>query len=198
MLPNPLIHIRHGETDWNLARRLQGSQDIPLNDTGRAQAAGNGIRLKTLLADLGWPAESIDWVASPMQRARETTEIIRTALGLDPTAYRIEEGLREISFGRLEGLTYEEVAEAYPEAYVRLRQDKWTFQPPGGENYVILADRVAAALASAGHPCIVIAHGGVFRALLSLLRGYHDADIADFNVPQDRFFLSRDGDEDWI
>jgi probable phosphoglycerate mutase len=148
MFPDLLIHIRHGETDWNAARRLQGSRDIPLNDTGRAQAARNGQRLQQLLADLGHDPDAMDWVSSPMGRTRETMEIVRRAAGLDPSGYRIEEGLRELSFGRLEGLTYEEMEIQEPALYLRLKQDKWTFEPPGGESYVALAERVAAAIAT--------------------------------------------------
>lgn len=198
MFPNPLIHIRHGETDWNAARRLQGSRDIPLNDTGRAQAARNGRRLKDLLTELGHDPQQMDWVCSPMGRTRETMEIVRRAAGLDPAGYRIEEGLRELSFGTFEGLTYEEMEIREPAQYMRLRQDKWTFQPPGGESYVTLSERVGAAVATMRGPGIIVAHGGVFRALLSLLRGYHDQELSEFLVPQDRFFLSRGTQEDWV
>jgi probable phosphoglycerate mutase len=193
-----LIHIRHGETDWNLARRLQGSRDIPLNDTGRAQAARNGRALKQLLIDLGRSADEMDWVCSPMGRTRETMEIVRREAGLDPAGYRIEEGLREISFGELEGLTYEEMEIQSPADFLRLRQDKWTFQPPGGESYVTLTARVEAALATLSGPGVVVAHGGVFRAVLSLIRGYHDQELAEMFVPQDRFFLSRGTQERWV
>jgi probable phosphoglycerate mutase len=198
MAPDPIIHIRHGETAWNLARRLQGSKDIPLNETGRAQAARNGRRLKELLVELERDPADMDWVASPMHRARETMEIIRREVGIDPGGYRIEDGLREISFGQLEGFTYEEMEIKEPALYMRLREDKWTFVPPDGENYVTLTERVAGVLATIKGPGIIVAHGGIFRALLSILRGYHDQDIAEMLVPQDRFFLGRGGREDWV
>ncbi len=198
MTVDPIIHIRHGETDWNFARRLQGSKDIPLNDTGRAQAARNGRRLKELLVELGRTPDAMEWVASPMHRARETMEIIRREVGVDPAGYRIDQGLREISFGELEGFTYEEMEIREPALYLRLRQDKWTFVPPGGENYVTLAERVSAVLATITGPAIIVAHGGVCRALLSILRGHHDQELAEMLIPQDRFLLGRAGKEDWI
>jgi probable phosphoglycerate mutase len=198
MFPDPIIHIRHGETDWNLARRLQGSQDIPLNETGRAQAMRNGRRLKDLLVELGRTPDEMEWVASPMHRARETMEIIRREVGIDPMGYRLDEDLREISFGDLEGFTYEEMEVQEPALYMRLRQDKWTFLPPGGENYVTLAERVAKVIDTLKGPSIIVAHGGVFRALLSLLRGYHDQEMAEMLIPQDSFFLGRGGREDWV
>lgn len=198
MIPDPFIHIRHGETDWNLARRLQGWRDIPLNDTGRAQAEANGERLKAFLADFGRSPDDFHWVASPLQRARETMEIIRRAVGLDPTAYRVDDRLREISYGVLEGKTHEEIEAEAPDLYYRLRHEKWTFQPPEGESYVQLAARVEAALSEIADPGIVVAHGGVFRALKSLLDGGSNTSIVDFVVPQDRFFLVRDGVERWV
>ncbi len=198
MTPDPLIHIRHGETDWNLARRLQGQQDIPLNETGRGQAGRNGRRLKELLVELDRDPLSLDWVASPMARTRETMEIIRREVGIDPSGYRIEADLREISFGELEGLTYEDVAELHPHFYQHILTDKWTFEPPGGESYIQVANRVAPVLARITQPCIIVAHGGVFRAVLSLLRGYHDQDIAEMLVPQDQFFMHLAGQEHWV
>ena len=75
-----LYLIRHGETDWNKAQRYQGQRDIPLNDTGRAQAARNGAVLRRYLPDI----ETYDFVSSPLSRAIETMELLRGAMGLDP------------------------------------------------------------------------------------------------------------------
>jgi probable phosphoglycerate mutase len=198
MIPDPFIHIRHGETDWNLARRLQGWRDIPLNDTGRAQALANGARLKGLFETLGRSPDDFSWVASPLQRARETMEIIRRAVGLEPSNYRVDDRLREISYGVLEGKTHEEIEAEAPDLYYRLRHEKWAFQPSEGESYAQLAARVEAALSEMTDPGIVVAHGGVFRALKSLLDGGPKNGIVDFVVPQDRFFLVRDGVEQWV
>ena len=74
-----LYFVRHGETDWNLAQRYQGQRDIPLNATGRAQAARNGRALAQML---GHRAAALDYVASPLGRARETMEIMRREMGL--------------------------------------------------------------------------------------------------------------------
>ncbi|MEO1066982.1 MAG: histidine phosphatase family protein, partial [Pseudomonadota bacterium] len=87
----PLIYfIRHGQTDWNAEARFQGQQDIPLNDLGRDQARRNG----TTLRDLIDPAD-FDFVASPLSRTRDTMEIVRRAMGLDPMTYAMDERLRE-------------------------------------------------------------------------------------------------------
>ena len=98
-MPRPgvtLYFVRHGETDWNRAQRYQGQKDIPLNALGREQAMGNG---RTLAAALGAQAATIDYVTSPLQRARETMELMRAELGLSPQGYRTDDRLREIHYG---------------------------------------------------------------------------------------------------
>ena len=86
MLPT-LIFVRHGETNWNVEGRLQGQRDIPLNDKGRGQAKRNG---ETILSRVPGIA-AYDFVASPLIRSRETMEIARLAMGLDPSAYRLDD-----------------------------------------------------------------------------------------------------------
>ena len=103
-----LYYVRHGLTDWNAAGRLQGHLDIPLNQTGREQAAHCAKILSDLLAREGRIAAELDYVSSPLSRARETMEIMRATLGVAPTAYALEPRLTEIAF-EWEGLTYDEV-----------------------------------------------------------------------------------------
>ena len=76
-----LYLIRHGETDWNAERLLQGRRDIPLNSLGKLQAAESGLCLKWLLL----PSACVDFIASPLARTRETMEIVRQQLGLGGT-----------------------------------------------------------------------------------------------------------------
>ena len=85
-----LYYVRHGLTDWNIAGRLQGHRDIPLNQTGRAQAVHCGEILRDLLARGGRSVSHCDYVASPLSRARETMEIMRATLRIAPTDYEIE------------------------------------------------------------------------------------------------------------
>ena len=143
-----IYHIRHGQTDWNAAGRLQGTQDIALNARGRAQADGNGRTLRAHFEAIGRDPASLAWLASPLGRTRETMERVRAGIGLDPTAYTIVPDLREVSFGRFEGLTYAEIERHHPAAWVELSRDKWHFLPPDGESYVMLAARVAAFVAA--------------------------------------------------
>jgi broad specificity phosphatase PhoE len=164
-----LYYVRHGLTDWNTAGRLQGHHDIPLNQTGRAQAVHCGQILRDLFARAGRPAASFDYVASPLSRARETMDIMRAALGIAPAGYGIEPRLTEISFGEWEGLTYDEVMQRDPDVVARREADKWEFLPPGGENYRQVARRVGAWYATLARDTVVCAHGGTGRALLAVL-----------------------------
>lgn len=101
-----LLLVRHGETDWNAARRIQGSTDIPLNDTGRAQARETAA---SLLARFAGFAPLV--VSSDLSRARETAEIIAAALGTEVT--RAYPQLRERAYGVAEGLSIEEYHERF-------------------------------------------------------------------------------------
>ena len=95
-----LYYIRHGLTDWNAAGRLQGRLDVPLNQTGRAEATHCGEILRDLFARDELPAADHDCVSSPLTRARETMEVMRAALGLLPAGYRVDDRLAEmIAFG---------------------------------------------------------------------------------------------------
>ena len=154
--------VRHGETDWNRARRIQGSTDIPLNDTGRDQAARSG----RLLARQPW-----DGIASsPLSRAFETGEIIATAVGINRTEIEVLDDLVERRYGEAEGLDDRELLRLFPGAT----------PVPGRERRQDVAARVIPALValaeryeldrSPGSPdarLIVTTHGGVIRSVLN-------------------------------
>jgi probable phosphoglycerate mutase len=139
--------VRHGETDWNAAGRLQGWTDVPLNATGRAQAE----RLKRLLA-----ASEFDGVwSSDLGRAIETARI---AIG-EPT---VDRRLRELDFGDLEGAVWSEL-----DSQTRAGLEEFeSFRFPGGESVVAFSKRVFEffdELDSGRH--VIFAHGGVIRTV---------------------------------
>ena len=158
-----LYYIRHGETDWNTQARLQGQRDIPINAKGRAQARVCGAILRDLLAREN---AEFDFVSSPLGRARETMEIVRATLALDPQAYRIDERLKEISFGEWEGFTLEELRVASAEAVIARESDKWAFTPPGAESYATMSVRVREWYDSLAQNTVAVAHGGTLRGLI--------------------------------
>src|SRR5690242_2840143 len=107
----PLVYIaRHGQTEWNAEHRLQGQADTDINTLGRKQAAFNGRRLAELIGK----GPDFDFVASPMRRTRETMQLMREAMGLDPLAYRTDPRLVEISFGDWQGFTFAELEARFP------------------------------------------------------------------------------------
>jgi broad specificity phosphatase PhoE len=161
-----LYFVRHGETDWNAERRLQGRRDIPLNETGRRQSARCAAILGNLLG--GTRQNDFAFIASPLSRARQTMEIIRTGLALTPHDYAVDHRLAEMSFGRWEGLNYREIKAAYWNVLAERDHDKWNFRPPEGETYAELLLRVRQWHDAVARPAIIVAHGGVGRALMVL------------------------------
>ena len=123
--------------------------------------------------------------------------LIRREIGVAPDDYRVDPLLTEISFGSLEGYTYEEMADIDPAGYHVLRTDKWHFLPPGGESYVMLTERVRRSLANLGGDTLIVSHGGVFRALLGLIDDRADQDLAEMLVPQDQIFIVAEGRQRW-
>jgi broad specificity phosphatase PhoE len=169
-MSRPVIYFaRHGETDWNAERRLQGQHDVPLNSLGRVQAAQCGTILRGLFARDGITAASLDYVSSPLGRARETMELMRNGLGLPPSDYRIDPRLLEMSFGRWEGHTFAELKDREAEGLAAREKDKWSFVMPEGESYEQLVVRVRDWYESVDRDTVVAAHGGVCRALIAHL-----------------------------
>lgn len=155
-----LVFVRHGETDWNRGGRIQGTTDIPLNGTGRMQAADAADALR---AQLDGP---VAIVSSDLSRARETADIIAARLGLpSPTAYP---HLRERAYGEAEGLTADEITERWGRAHAA--------DIPGAESAPALRRRalhavrrvvrdVRRASAPGSATVIVVSHGAVIREL---------------------------------
>jgi broad specificity phosphatase PhoE len=193
-----LYFIRHGETDWNRAQRYQGQQDIPLNATGRSQARRNGRVLGEMLAKVpGHGAASLDYVASPLLRARETMEILRRELALGPDTYRIDGRLAEIRYGHWEGQLWPELPHIDPDGYAARQADPWGWQPVGGESYRMLSDRVGLWLGEVQRDAVVVSHGGVSRVLRGLILQLGGADIFRLEVPQEKVLVVTAGAVHW-
>ncbi|WP_117190741.1 histidine phosphatase family protein [Rhizobium terrae] len=187
--------IRHGQTDWNAEGRLQGQKDIPLNALGRSQATRNGERLRDMIGT----SEDFTFIASPLSRTRETMERLRSAMGLDPLAYRTDERLVELSFGDWEGHTLEEISRLSPDRLAARALEKWSFIPPGeaAESYEILCWRIGAWLQSLQGPTVCISHGGVIRSLFRLIGNIEEEEAAAAPTPQDRI-LKIDTDRSYM
>lgn len=153
------LFIRHGETDWNRQQRFQGQIDVPLNATGLAQAQ----RLRQRLA--AEPADVL--VCSDLLRTRQTAAPLAEAWGLDPL---LEPGVREQSFGVLEGLDVPTIQSRHPGLWADWLVHRADFALPGGESIRQFHTRVlqavqALARAHAGRSVAVVTHGGVLDML---------------------------------
>lgn len=193
----PLIYfVRHGQTDWNAEFRLQGQADTDLNELGRGQAAQNGRTLARLLPD----PQAFDFVASPMRRTRETMELLRGAIGLDPKAYRTDARLIEVNFGDWQGYTYAELEQSDPGAAERRAVAKWQFVPPGtgAESYQMLMERIRPWFESVSGPTVCVTHGGVLRAIFRLVGRKPDGAAAVLAIPHDRILRLQAGELSWV
>jgi broad specificity phosphatase PhoE len=155
---------RHGQTAYNLERRFQGQLPVPLDDTGRAQAA----ELAERAAEHGFASL---W-SSPLLRARETTEIVAGRIGLEP---REDERLMETDAGDWTDLLFSDVQAKAPAEFAAFVAGDANFAFPGGESFAHQERRVAAALEDVERgelPALVICHGMVIRAALSGRAGH--------------------------
>lgn len=164
-----LVLVRHAEADEAMRGRCYGSLDVPLSAAGVRQAAGLGDALR----DLDLAAV----YASPLRRALDTAHVIAAAQGLRPVA---RADLRELSFGELEGMAYDDIAARHPETYRLWMEEPAAARFPGGETLAELRERVLPALAAicgdhAGEAVAVVAHGGVVRVALADVLGTPEA-----------------------
>jgi len=193
MSPPTVYFIRHGQTAWNAAGRFQGSKDIPLNDLGRAQAAQAGDILGELIARDGRAIDSLAFIASPLERARHTMELVRSRLDLPPQAFALDDRLREIGYGEWEGSTLPEMRASHPELFAQRERDKWSVSPPGGESYVEVTLRMRAWYGSLSGDTVAVAHGGTARALMVALEVATPAAAADLFIEQGAVYVFSDG-----
>jgi broad specificity phosphatase PhoE len=185
-----LYLVRHGATQLTAENRFSGAVGVDLSDEGRTQVARLAERLT---------GEAIAAVyASPLSRALETAQILGRQRGLTPST---DDELREISHGRWEGLSRQEVEERYPEEYAAWEADPFTFAPVGGESGIAVLARALPVIrrivsTHPGRTTVVVSHKATLRLLLSSLlgidpRGYRDRldqspaclNVVDFKDP---------------
>jgi probable phosphoglycerate mutase len=188
-----IYYIRHGETEWNAQGRLQGVQDIPLNNLGRQQSLEAGHILADLLARNGRSEASVGFIASPLGRARQTMELLRGSLGLPLSGYAIDDRLREIGYGEWEGSTLSEMRAQDPDLFACRQAEKWTVAPPGGETYVSVQARMTDWYRGLTADTVAVAHGGTARALMVALGLKTPESAADLPIDQGAVYVFADG-----
>ena len=194
MSRHTIFFVRHGQTDWNAARRMQGQIDIPLNDTGRGQAKRNGEVLREVL---GARAADLHYVASPLSRASETMSILRAALALPADGFAKDDRLKEMGYGKWEGMMWPRHAERTPEITWWLH-DPWLRATPDGESYAMLWARMVAWLQEIPGDTVVVAHGGVMRVLRGHWLGLPSNEAVKLDVPHDKVLVLQPGKEEWL
>jgi broad specificity phosphatase PhoE len=160
------IHLaRHGQTAYNHEGRFQGHLPVPLDATGRAQAAE--------LAEVAAGVEIVSLWCSPLLRARETAAVVAARIGLDPVE---DARFAETDTGDWTDRSFADVRAEDPEGFARFQRSDPTFRYPGGESFAEQSDRVQAGLADlraqpAALPALVVCHRGVIRLALAVALG---------------------------
>ncbi len=187
-----LYYIRHGETEWNAQGRLQGVQDVPLNEVGRQQSARAGHILADLFARDRLAKDRLTFVASPLGRARQTMELARGVLKLPLAGYAVDDRLREIGYGEWEGSTLAQAQARDPDLFARRQAEKWTVSPPGGETYVSVQARMSEWYRDLQTDAVAVAHGGTARALMVVLGFETRESAADLFIEQGAVYVFGD------
>jgi probable phosphoglycerate mutase len=193
----PIYLLRHGETIWNRAQRLQGRKNTPLTLRGVRQAEAMGHALARTLNG----APPAIFLASPLGRTRQTAAIVADAIGFDPEAMVYLDRLQETTFGIWDGLNMEEILADHGDAWRQRNQNKWLNPPPEGESYAMVAERVGGFLDElpAARPMVIVAHGSLNRVLRGLWRGLDPAAYMQLDEPQDGFYrLEAGGAETFV
>ncbi len=161
-----ILLARHGQTEWNLEYKFQGKTNTKLTDIGKSQAQALADRLAS------WPFEII--YSSPLDRAMYTSQVIARARNIDVIALP---ELQEINFGTWEGHSIKALQTEQRELFSKWRADPFFNMPPGAETWEKLYNRLSRAvktiLDGQQKNIIVISHGGIMRALYSVLLGFN-------------------------
>lgn len=183
--------LRHGQTEFNVAGKVQGQLDSPLTALGEAQAVAMGRALAAQIC--GAP---ITITASPLGRTQHTARIVASALGgpevnLDPR-------LAEVAMGQWQGLTRPEIDARWPDHRARAARNMWFFAAPEGESHAKVAARCQSLLddlKARGGLHVLVSHAITGRVLRGLFAGLAPEKAARLEIPQDAFFRLLPGGE---
>jgi broad specificity phosphatase PhoE len=174
MLTYPELYIlRHGQTEWNVQGRLQGWLESDLTELGRQQAE----KQREIMASVDLAGFEI-W-SSPMRRTQDTARIV---LGQGHEIH-LDDRLKEIFIGDLQGLTLAEIAIIHPEMLQDRMPFEWNFHSPNGEDYQAFSGRLQTWLKERNAPNVVVTHGVASRVLRGLVLGL---DIAGMQALPDQ------------
>lgn len=185
----PVFLLRHGETEWNKAARLQGHLDSPLTAKGKQQAAQQGFLLTEIFES--YPDAHI--LCSPQGRAQKTAQI---ALSVhDRTATPCND-LREITAGSWDGLRLSDIAQSHGFLVEQARNSfELMFLAPDGEGQDAVLARAERVLAQLRGPSVLITHGATLCVLRGVLRGLAFEEMLDLDHAQGCIYAIKSGEE---
>ena len=184
-----LYFCRHGETEANVERRFQGgTYNSPLTAKGREQSRA----IATLLRHEADDISSLDYVSSPLPRARLTMQIVRSGLGLDPKGFTTDRRIVEINLGSWDGKTEAQVRSIDNAGFERRMADKGHVRVPGGgENYIDVAARLESWIGDLKQDTFAVSHGAATRILRGLFQGLSWDEMAALDEKQGVLFRAR-------
>ncbi len=191
----PTVYIiRHGQTDWNAIRRLQGQTEISMNGFGKSQVQSNAEKL----AELALNFCRFDFISSPISRARETMHIIRQKLDLPKDDYQVDERLKELNYGEFSSHTWDELRQTRLNDVTQRFNNSWNYVIPKGECYAMLSKRVLSWFHELERDTIVTAHAGVSRVLQGYFAKCNENEVAFLEAPQDRILVLQGEQMSWL
>lgn len=187
-----LYLVRHGQTLWNVEKRMQGQHDSPLTETGIGQAKRVGRLLRAQIVSV----ENLCVVTSPLGRALQTARLICRELELDEAAIRQDDRLMEADHGDWSGLIKAEVKLQFPRELAQRRENRWDFRFPGGESYADLARRAEAwldSLVQADVVVLAVTHEMMSRSLRAHYLGLDPEQTLQLAHAHDEVFVLQNG-----
>ncbi len=181
--------LRHGQTEWNVQARLQGTLDSALTQMGRAQAKQQGVLLDPVFQQF----PDIQVVSSPQGRAKRTTEIALSSFQKD---FQLDPRLREINAGSWNGAYLKDIERLNGPLFEQARNAfELMFLAPDGEGVISVFDRCRAFLAAQTKPVVVVTHGATLCVLRGLLRGLTFEEMLDLSHEQGCIYVIENGVE---
>ncbi len=176
MLKTWITAVRHGETKWNVAMRLQGIQNSELSEKGNQQVESVSKELSNKKFDM--------IISSDLGRAIKTAEVINKYHKLDIIR---DPSLRERNFGIMEGLTREEILEKYPDVFSAYQKRKESYKIPQGDSLIEFYERVLTGLEKVislnkGKRILIVTHGGVLDCIIRMMFNYSLSARRNFSI----------------
>ena len=189
-----LMLVRHGESEWNRAGRLQGRVNSPLTDLGINQAKAIRDHLSVILLN-----QELEIYTSPLDRAIQTAEIIAQGIDHPSSKIIIEERLNDFSLGEISGtFGWDKVAEIFPEQAKLRLQDPMRFHPSGGESGAEFEARLRSLLEDLmdeGSLKLMVSHGIVNKFIRGILKNLSGKEMVELGESQNTIYRLEQGEE---